>query len=125
MRGGGGFTLLEVVVAGGLLAVGVLALTTLQAQALQVQRRVATVRQLVAVAEAELYRSLAMEQPVGGACLGVGAGEVDSCSVVTEPCGEAVAAVCGAPGRATVVTVAVGSEGREFELSAVHAWFVR
>ena len=125
MTGRHGFTLLEVVVAGGLLAIGVLSLTTLQAQALETQRRVAVVRQLVSVAEAQLYLNLALSHPVGGICRGAEAARLDSCMVETEACAVSTAAICAGSGssRATRVTVLVERRGQRFSLSAVHAWF--
>ncbi|HEX7003177.1 MAG TPA: hypothetical protein VF168_03215 [Trueperaceae bacterium] len=127
MKRGGGFTLLEVVIAGGLLAVGVLSVTMLQAQALRAQRGVAVVRRLVAVTEAELYRALSLPEPSGGECAGSAAAQLTSCSIETESCRLSSDPVCYASrsARATLVSVEAEDEGRSFALSAVHVRFGR
>lgn len=119
-----GLTLLEVVVAGGLLTVGVLAVGSFQLQALQVQRRLQVTRELVQVAEAELDLQLALTSPSAGEC------RVDPdlysfvslCRVETGPCG----ADCGYGGglRGELVRVEVeADDGQEFELEALTARF--
>lgn len=126
-RGRAGFTLLEVVVAGGLLAVGVLALIMTQAQALHAQRRVRVVREIVGVAEGELERRVAAAVPGGDQC-SLPAGSallveschslVEACTAVDDPCGGSSA------DRAQRITVTVtGSGGQRFELRAVAARF--
>ena len=125
MRSRRGFTLLEVVVAGGLLALGASGLLTLQAKALQVQRRVAVVRRLVAAAEAELSRSLALQEPVTGPCSSAESAGLSSCRVEVASCAGSSAGHCALPGSAgaTRVGVTVTSGGQRFELSALHAPF--
>jgi type II secretory pathway component PulJ len=127
VRRGNAFTLLEVVVAGGLLAVGMLALLMLQAQSLQTQRRVREVREIVSVAEGELERRAAAAtvgaspcqlpaavSPVIVACRA----STEACSGASPPCGLASA------DRAVRVTIQVaGRGGQKFELSGVHARF--
>lgn len=122
MRRRNGFTLLEVVVAGGLLAIGMLALVTLQAQALRAQRRVTVVRQLVAAAEAELDRQLAMPAPSVGACTTVDGGSLATCRVDVESCNTTEEGLCGRSdsSRLARVVVTVGAAGQEFVLSALH-----
>ncbi|MEX2542751.1 MAG: prepilin-type N-terminal cleavage/methylation domain-containing protein [Trueperaceae bacterium] len=122
-----GFTLLEVVVAGGLLTVAVLALIMVQAQALHAQRRVRVIREIVGVAEGELERRIAAAVP-GSARCSVPADAsslvescqslVEACTAVDEPCGGASA------DRAQRVTVTVsGNGGQRFELRAIAARF--
>ena len=127
MRRGDGFSLIEVVVAGGLLAIGILAVFTLQAQALQVQRRVSVVRELVAVAEAELYERLAQAVPAGGACRTMigAAGPISGCVVEVEACSTSADPLCAAypAAGATRVEVIVEAGEQEFRLAALHGRF--
>jgi Tfp pilus assembly protein PilV len=122
-----GFTLLEVVVAAGLLATGALALTMLQAQSLAAQRRVRIVRELVGLAESELERLAAVGKEGAGDCSVVPAARavVASCRSWVEPCAGA-AVPCGdaSADRALRIRVEVtGSGGQRFELSALTARF--
>lgn len=125
-----GFTLLEVVVAGGLLVVGIMALVALQAQALQVQRRVGVVRRLVSVAEAELERRLALPVPTSGTCSAAHAGEmpIESCKAIVESCAGSRAGLCAATSSERVTRVVVTVEaanGERFELAGLHSRFPR
>jgi type II secretory pathway pseudopilin PulG len=127
VRRGVGFTLLEVVVATGLLATGVLALTMLQAQSLAAQRRVRVVRELVGLAESELERRAAVAVVADGDCSVAPAARtaVASCRSSAEPCA-AASPPCGdvSADRALRIWVEVtGSEGQRFELSAISARF--
>lgn len=122
-----GFTLLEVMVAAGLLAVGVSALLQVQVLSLQAQRRVHTMREVVNVAESEVERRVAAALPGGAECsASADAGSwlescwsrVERCAVAEAPCGGASA------DRAQRVTVAVsGRGGLHFELSVIAARF--
>jgi hypothetical protein len=122
-----GFTLLEVVVAAGLLATGVLALSMLQTQSLAAQRRVRVVRELVGLAESELERRAAVAAVACCDCSVVPTAPslVASCRSSVEPCAGA-AVPCGDPSadRALRIRVEVtGSGGQRFELSAITARF--
>ena len=126
MRREDGFSLIEVVVAGGLLAIGILAVFTLQVQALQAQKRVSVVRELVAVAEVELYERLAQAVPAGGACTMIGAaGLISSCVVEVETCSTSLDPLCavGPAAGATRVEVSVEAGEQEFRLAALHGRF--
>ncbi|MEX2536134.1 MAG: hypothetical protein WD273_11120 [Trueperaceae bacterium] len=128
MRSLHGFTLLEVVVAGGLLASGILALLTLQVQALEVQRRVRVVRELVGVAEGELARRFVLFEDGEVECSSQAAASPSllSCQIIVESCGASSYALCSGPGSggATHVSISVeGVGGQRFDLGAVHARF--
>jgi prepilin-type N-terminal cleavage/methylation domain-containing protein len=126
MRGAGGFTLLEVAVATSLLSVGLLALVNLQAQALQVQRRVRVVRELVSVAEGELDHRLAALSPGDRPCsIDSRSPLVAACRSIAQSCSAGNPYPCGpAAGRAISVTVTVsGASGQEFVLRALGAAF--
>lgn len=127
MNGSRGFTLLEVVVAAGLLAFGAMALLTLQAQALQVQRRVRIVRELVNSAEGELELRR-VSSGVSGECRSPASSApiIDSCRVEIEQCVDAIPS-CGGPSadRAVRVTVSLtaASGVQHFALTAITARF--
>jgi type II secretory pathway pseudopilin PulG len=124
-----GFTLVEVAVAGSLLSIGILSLLAVQAQALELQRRVRTVRELVSLAEGELDRRLATLTRGPSSCAPAGAIKmplVGSCLSTAVSCAPEAAYPCGGIGaeRAVVVTVRVtGSGGQVFELEAAGANF--
>jgi type II secretory pathway pseudopilin PulG len=128
VRRASGFTLLEVVMAAGLLASGILALTMLQAQSLGAQRRVRIVRELVGLAESELERRAAVATAVAAGDCSVppsAPGVVASCRSSAEPCAGA-SVPCGDPSadRALRIRVEViGSGGQRFELSTIVARF--
>lgn len=123
MRAVLGFTLLEVVVAGGLLTVGIFAVGAFQLQALQVQRRLQATRELVQVAEAELDLQLALAEPSAGACRAdlEEHSFVTVCRIETGACGTA----CGfSTSRGQRVRVEVeAADGQAFELEAITARF--
>jgi hypothetical protein len=124
-----GFTLVEVAVAGSLLSIGILSLLAVQAQALELQRRVRTVRELVSLAEGELDRRLVTLTLGRSSCAPGGAVKtplVRSCLSTAVSCASEAAYPCGGTGaeRAVVVTVRVtGSGGQVFELEAAGANF--
>jgi type II secretory pathway component PulJ len=127
VRGRAGFTLLEVVVATGVLATGVVALVVLQAQSLEAQRRVRVVRELVGMAESELERRVAAATPAAGECDLAGSAHhlVDSCNSRAVPCRGAVPP-CGdgSADRAIRVEVeVVGIGGERFAVRAITARF--
>lgn len=127
MRTAGGFSLLEVVVAGALLSVGVLALAMTQAHSLHAQRRMGVMREIVRVAEGEYERRLVIGVPGSTHCplpqsasawVEACESKVEACAGNPEPCGDRSA------DRAQRITVRVaGSGGQAFELRGVAARF--
>lgn len=129
---GSGFTLVEVVIAIGIIGVGLLALFGLQASALTSNRNATLLQELNDLARSELELQREFNRVVDTAVSG------ESCAVTTEPsgfgCQVAVfpceylmasdrlscgsAAVVDAPARQIVVTVSAPSGG-SFRLSTV------
>lgn len=127
MRRASGFSLLEVVIASGVLAVGLLAVAALQLKALEVRRGLQEVRALVTVAERELVRRLAVLPSASAECTEFPSASplVTSCRVYSESCKE-TAVPCGgsALDRATRLSVIVHGKGqRHLTLSTLKASF--
>lgn len=125
MKSSGGFTILEVVVATGLLSLGVVGILTLQTQAMRSQQRVRVLRELVAVAEAEVERRASAHPSTDSACEIPVLPFLLECRSTREECASAVV-VCGGPSAARAARIAVfvrADGGQEFELQTLTANF--
>ena len=116
-----GLSLVEVVVALGLLAICTLILVGLQLTSLRVQQRLHIVRELVRAAEGELDRALAGDTSGPGTCAGrlPDSGLVEECRVTFGPCPATVCSPAQASRVRSVAIEVVGRDGSAFELNAL------
>ncbi len=122
MRSPAALTLVEILVALAVFAVGAAALAGLQLSALRLTAASNAQSRLLYAAEAELNHRLSSSQP-GGSCLALPPAELHglSCSATEEPCRAQVTGFeCGSgPARRITVAVSAGSAAQPLVLSTV------